>query len=292
MPPCKYSCTVSLRETQPLFSSTNTKSATEIDRLNARDREQEHGNILSWLSIAAHKKQQQDLSNNRQSGSVQWFLDTLEFKTWVDTNQSTLFCPGHPGTGKTFLSSAVIDHLLASRPNGSNTGVCYLYCNYKRREEQTPSLMVASLLEQLLQGHDSLPDSVVRLYYNCKRRGTRADFNECMNVMASLSINKIYVIVDAIDEYSNDTAACDSFLRSIFRLQSALHAHLLVTSRSIHSINSHFENHAQCHVSAHNEDLRRYVRYRFERVANPNLRNDALLQHQVESAIIRSAEGM
>src|SRR5262249_50622350 len=71
----------------------------------------EHHTILDWITTIDYGPQQSDFISQRQTGTGQWLLDSAEFKTWVGSNEQTMFCPGIPGAGKTILTSIVIDEL-------------------------------------------------------------------------------------------------------------------------------------------------------------------------------------
>ena len=63
-----------------------------------------------------------------------------------------LFCPGIPGAGKTILTSIVVDDLTTRFSNDPSVGIAYVYCNFRRRDEQKAEELFASLLKQLMQG--------------------------------------------------------------------------------------------------------------------------------------------
>ncbi|PVI01419.1 hypothetical protein DM02DRAFT_525133, partial [Periconia macrospinosa] len=41
----------------------------------------------------------------------EWLLNLAEFKSWIETKNQTLFCPGIPGAGKKILTSIVVEEL-------------------------------------------------------------------------------------------------------------------------------------------------------------------------------------
>ena len=76
-----------------------------VERLNSRQSNQEatgeHRMILDWLTPIDYAPQQSDFISRRQAGTGEWLLGSEQFKTWVETEKQTLFCPGIPGAGKT-----------------------------------------------------------------------------------------------------------------------------------------------------------------------------------------------
>jgi Cdc6-like AAA superfamily ATPase len=120
--------------------------------------------ILDWLAPNGYASQQSDVLGRRHAGTGQWLLDSEEFMTWSSNRGQTLFCPGIPGAGKTVLTSVVVDELQAKFQDNSGIGIAYFYFDFRRREEQRPEKVLASILRQLLQKHASIPDNVKALY--------------------------------------------------------------------------------------------------------------------------------
>ncbi|KAJ4354490.1 uncharacterized protein N0V89_006227 [Didymosphaeria variabile] len=99
---------------------------TEVDRLHERqdDREQQQlrEKVLDWLSTVDYHAQQRDAICQRQEGTGQWLLTSKEYKSWLETPGSTLFCPGMPGAGKTIMCAIMIEalhKLAAADPDNS-----------------------------------------------------------------------------------------------------------------------------------------------------------------------------
>ena len=67
----------------------------------------ERAEILSWISRLEPLQRHQDIQTQRLDGVGEWFLRTTEFQTWYGGTEgcidTTLFCLGVPGAGKTFM---------------------------------------------------------------------------------------------------------------------------------------------------------------------------------------------
>jgi len=153
-----------------------------VNRLNERqdDREyrEERQTILEWLTTADYAPQQSDFINRREARTGQWLINSDEYQTWVQTPKKILFCPGMLRAGKTILTAITIDDLAMRFRREADIGIAYLYCNFRRQDEQKADSLLASLLKQLSQERATLLDSVIALYEKHKIKRTRPSFDK------------------------------------------------------------------------------------------------------------------
>ena len=83
------------------FNQNSNNITTNITYVNKRTK------LSNWLSPLQPQIRHNDVRTRRQDGIGEWFLETDEFLRWRDGKgefgKATLFCPGNPGVGKTFL---------------------------------------------------------------------------------------------------------------------------------------------------------------------------------------------
>src|SRR3569833_2311012 len=103
---------------------------------DSRKTSDERDAVLTWLTPVDYAPQQNDFLARRQPGTGHWLLDSAEFKEWVANGKQTLFCPGIPGAGKTILTSVVVEELTNRFWAENSIGIAYLYCNFRRHDEQ------------------------------------------------------------------------------------------------------------------------------------------------------------
>lgn len=116
----------------------------EEEKLRALSAEER--DVVKWLSPLDFSSKQNDALSRRQEGTGQWLLKSTEFRSWLDTAGTVLWCPGMPGAGKTILASTVIDH-LEQNYRRDKIGVAYVYCVHNGAN-QTASDFLGSLLQQ------------------------------------------------------------------------------------------------------------------------------------------------
>jgi Cdc6-like AAA superfamily ATPase len=269
-----------------------------VDRLHQRqddrERRQEYQTIIDWLTPIDYAPQQSDYISRRQEGTGQWLLKSNEFKKWVNQSNQTLFCPGIPGAGKTIIASIVVDDLYAKFQNDASVGLAYIYCNFRRQQEQKPNDLLASLLKQLVQEQPFIPENVKSLYERHKDKRTRPSLDEISRALHSLvaGYSRVFIIVDALDECQGSNGDRKRFLAELFDLQARTGASLLTTSRFIPEIVKEFEERSvQLEVRASDDDLQRYLDGHMTKLPSFVSRN-ADLQNEVKIAIINAVDGM
>ncbi|KAJ6439216.1 putative ankyrin repeat protein [Purpureocillium lavendulum] len=249
--------------------------------------------ILEWLSPVDYGAQQSDYLKRREPGTGQGFLDSDEYKTWLKAGKQTLFCPGNPGVGKTILTAIAIDDLTTRSLRDPSVGVAYIYCNFQQKDEQEAENLLASLLRQLSQRQHPMVDCVSDLYNRHKHRGTRPSFGQISEAFQSIAeeYSRIFIIVDALDEYLMSDRGRYKFLLEILDLQPKTGLNFLATSRLIPEIEEHFEGCLTYKISATEEDMRSYIRGHMWQLPLFVLKNQDL-QNEIEAAIIGAVGGM
>ena len=237
--------------------------------------------------------QQNDYIRRRQPETGQWLLDSPEFKRWIETDKQTLLCLGIPGAGKTILTSFVVEILRSQFQDDLSVGIAYLYCNFRRQDEQMAEDLLASLLEQLTQGLPSLPDTVKSLYEKHNDKRTWPSFHEISRSLQSVAAlySRVFIIVDALDECRASDGCRARFLTGVFNLQAKCRANLFATSRLIPEIVEKFDGSLSLEIRASVQDVRRYVHSRISDLpsfvgCNPKLQDD------IETEIVEAADGM
>ncbi|KAK6358012.1 hypothetical protein TWF730_007366 [Orbilia blumenaviensis] len=258
-------------------------------------------NILNWLSPIDYGVQYNDFLSRRQPGTGQWLLDTPEYQNWLVTlekEERILFCPGMPGAGKTILTSVVIDDLATRFCSSENlgpsltrneVGIAFVYCNFKRNDEQKASDLLASLLRQLAQRQSSLPNSVKRLHDKFDRENKRPSLDDLIESLQSVAAlySKVFVIVDALDE-----CYCRAqLLPKLFQFHEASCANIFATSRFIPDITDIFNSKGAptLEILAHDEDVQNYLDGQISQSERALIRAN---REYIKSSITKVVRGM
>ncbi|KAM0424178.1 hypothetical protein ACHAPT_010547 [Fusarium lateritium] len=276
-----------------LSGETTVAVKKGVDRLNQCQDHQERLDILNWLSSVDHMAQQNDISARKQAGTGAWLLESPEFASWKSTKGETLFCPGIPGAGKTILSSIVVEELTKQFEDDSTVCVAYVYFNYQQQDNQTIERVFANLLRQLVAGRSDIPAAVGDLYMKHLKRASKPTFEEIRKLLRSFSslYSRVFVIVDALDECPSRDGRRNTLLAEIMKLQTALLANVMCTSRPIPEIEAWFPHAVSIKVRASEHDVRKYLDGQLGCLPGFVARNPKL-QRQVKNQIVKVVNGM
>jgi len=219
-------------------------------------------------------------------------LKSTPFIEWLEGKKKTLFCPGFPGTGKTVIASIVVDHLKASFPD-DETGHAFLYCIYKRQENQGVDNLLASLLGQLALWKKSRIPEVIREWYDQHVEGKKPGLSSDEIRVALGSIIRTYsqtfVIIDALDECKTDQIR-NKLLSEVYRLQNGSDVRLMVTFRP----NIEPEppsSMTKLEIRAYKEDIEQYLSSRIYELRTVVRRSNEL-QRKIKDRISTLVDGM
>lgn len=261
-------------------------------RQEASKADQDRLTILNWLTSLDHATQQSDLRSKRQAGTGQWLLDSEEYRLWLTSTNQTVYCPGIPGAGKTTLVSIIVDDLFNRFGADPSVGIAFVYCNFKRKDEQTLEGLLSSLLKQLVQRLPVLPESLGKLYNKWKARGRPpySDISEVLSCVAN-SYSKVYLLVDALDECEVSYGYRSKFISEILSLRRNTPTNLLATSRFIPEISEWFKECPTKEIRASDEDVTRYLDGHLDQLPRCVAR-DPGLQEEIIASIIKAVDGM
>ncbi|KAJ6574262.1 hypothetical protein B0H19DRAFT_1341329, partial [Mycena capillaripes] len=265
---------------------TNFHIHSSEQQINSTERTQ----IIDWLSPINFFLRQADISQSRQKGTGEWLLANPHFQQWESGFGKTLWCHGIPGAGKTVLVSMIVSHLSGANFKDKNIGVACAYLNYKEAEDQTLVKLLAGLWRQLILGRDI--GSAKMLYQQHHEKRTTPTPDEVFNVLhaAILEFSKVYVIIDAVDEYPETQRQI--LLEYIALLGSTVN--LMITSRPHIAPDSTIPNPDILEIRANEEDIRRYVDaqiYMSLRLKR-HVQNCADLREEIHSKITSTVDGM
>ena len=267
-------------------------------RQEQRDKEaaDRRDKVLDWLTPLGYATLQNDYAGLRRPGTGRWLLESKEYCAWRDAGEGApvLFCPGIPGAGKTIIASMIIEDLQSYYGDDEAVCVAYVYCNFRRHDEQTPKGLLSSLLKQIAQGRAALPSAIESLYDNHYYRRTEPSLAELGEALTSVIglYERVYVVVDALDESPYDQR--DAFLEAIAEVQRDSNVSVLATSRPevLSHFTEFFEAYDMKEIRAVDGDILNYVNGRLANVRRPRLSKFPDLLEKIRTKLVEAAGGM
>lgn len=127
--------------------------------------------------------------------------------------------------------------------------VRWFYCDYTNQDSmETTEKSLAAILRLMLRRRKSLPD----LLHDLHEKEQKPRLEDLVKLMASLTTpsNKVFLVIDAIDEYPNGRR--EAFL---FALTAIAPTHLMITGREHIHVDTVISDLCRIHVHARKDDL-------------------------------------
>ena len=228
---------------------------------------QERNKILEWISTQDYNSKHSAIRVSRVNGTGQWLLDHPTFQVWRDDTESNnlLWCHGIPGSGKTVLSSLVIDHLQEGF-RSHDLAMAFTYFDYRDQEHQSPGSIVASLLKHIALEYVDLPEPILDLDRKFKDKNSRAQLKDLENAFSLMcqKLKRVFIVIDALDE-CDEREHRQTFMQVLHRLREKQNVRLFITSRPHpQDIKKAFSSASQITIEAHDSDLRKYLSNKIE----------------------------
>ncbi|KAH8589100.1 hypothetical protein B0O99DRAFT_637695 [Bisporella sp. PMI_857] len=272
----------------------------------------EDSTTLDWLpdiggEVSAHieiKNKIRDVlwpknrQEKRQPG--EWLRESDRFKEWQNAKVSCgLWLKGALGTGKTVLTSTVIDHMTHLYGNVTQGAFAYHYCSGTASTNQKSSNILGGLLRQLAETTEGLT-----IFQKWKQNHKQHELtNEEIEVLLSdmIRINgstQTTIIIDALDEIDRETfSQVVEVLENLIDGGSGL-VKVFVSSRPEHYIESALRSWARIEVEKKltAPDMEAYINNQVHKKLILDTEFDELVQDSLEKDVIKylraKAEGM
>ncbi|EFR02841.1 ankyrin repeat domain-containing protein 29 [Nannizzia gypsea CBS 118893] len=242
---CKASFNLALSADQTRLTLDTNRLVVELGKdISANHNEQQKGEyrakIIQWLSAVEQGvswSNHEDARKKHSQGTGEWALELQAFKEWKSAGPAVLWMHGKPGSGKTVLSSSVIEHLQAEYDTEPGILLSYFYFDFGTPAKQSATNCLRYLLSRLLTKAPEVPQELRDLYVKKCNFGSEtpalSDLTAIFKLFAeSEVIENIFIAIDALDEcpLENRQELLD-FLQTITSWTPS-NLHLFLTSRA------------------------------------------------------------
>jgi hypothetical protein len=189
----------------------------------------------------------------------------------------------------------VIEFLEADLPL-QDTGLAFIYCDYKQSALQSLELFIGAIIRQLAQQASAFPQSVCNLYEKYRAKGTPASLLEYLELLQYLAkgFDEMYLVIDALDECidRNGESIWSGLLTKV--TTSIPNLRLLCTSRHISDMGGILRDSTRIEIRANDADIRTYILAQVK--SRDHLlrfcREDSALESEILEAVASKAVGM
>ncbi|KAF5340588.1 hypothetical protein D9611_007402 [Ephemerocybe angulata] len=242
--------------------------------------------ILAWIKGPDFLKIYEEALNQRMSKTGIWFIESEEFRNFVEGRDVVVWGTGMPGAGKTILSSTSTEHL--KEVFEYQTGVAVI-CAFIRYTERLSTVDILSgLLRQLVSDHPCAYRHMEHIYVRNKGRELREQgLVKALRGIVGL-LSKAFILIDGLDEAED--AAKDVLLHVL----PSLGANVLIMSRPLELYRHHIPHALHVSIVARTEDIDLFIDDQIQRNSRLQaiIRDDPTLTLKLKLRVRESSKGM
>lgn len=255
--------------------------------------EQRH-RVYDWLTSTDPSPIHNRSRKLYETGTGSWMLRSQYWTQWLASSIRCLWVHGIPGSGKTILTSWLVENVQhycekVSRVNAPCKSV-YYYCYFGHHQDEAGPLLrwVITQLSRWAGVVSTLTDDLFR-------RGGEPSIPELLDALEQVLqvFSSVYIVIDAVDESIPRDNLLD-IIQTLVTDTRFTNAQILVTSREYVDIERVFEK-VSVSVPMSNELVEQDIRIHVQSILRSNRKfrcwpNDLLIE--VEGAISTKAKGM
>ncbi|ERT02395.1 hypothetical protein HMPREF1624_00693 [Sporothrix schenckii ATCC 58251] len=279
----------------------NFNTSLTINQAFERIEDDERNRILDWMSPIQYGEHHDTVRDKRTPDTCEWLIQRETFRQWEDKNTALImWLSGSPGTGKTFLTSRVIDRIQSRLDAGTKTkeGFAFFYCNRNEDIRRNPLSVFQSYARQLaaVAGQPKLVQKQLRsLWQESRTKAQKFGMESCKTqILASINLyDRTTLVLDALDEceLASRIVVMDTIKLLLSRATKPLY--VFVSSRPENHIRKFFHHMPNVEIQAtdNSEDIKKFVHA--EVVRHPNWHDmPTELRDDIERTILTQSQGM
>ncbi|KAF7365667.1 Ankyrin repeat protein [Mycena venus] len=190
--------------------------------------------LEGWLNAPDPKEKHSRLCGLENRSPCSWLFEDDSFILWKNNPGELLWIQGASGTGKTIISSMIIEHLFEARvllTNSESIAIAYFYFDFADSAMQSVEHALRRLVLQLSHQNPAPYVTLDQEYKLCDGQTVPTYFKLLEILEKLLRLRRTYLILDALDECkAADHNRVVDFIQKISRW-SDIQLHVLVTSQ-------------------------------------------------------------
>ncbi|RDW73430.1 hypothetical protein BP6252_07337 [Coleophoma cylindrospora] len=156
--------------------------------------------LLDCLSTYKYQLNFHQARKKRHVNTATWLLSTPEFVKWRDDSTSSVFIlTGKLGSGKTVLTTGVIEHLCSQRKPGEH--ITFLFPRFDDSLSLSADTVLRSIVRQSLELDKRLTKKAESLLTELEMPLAGLDIIETLLNHCLDRLSTCYIIIDSLDEF-------------------------------------------------------------------------------------------
>ena len=159
--------------------------------------------LVRWINAISTAEDYDKARCDRIESTCDWILERKEFQTWIAPDgvsdaATILWIRGPAGSGKTFLTTRIIDYLR------SRTSVVHFFCYYAHSRKKQPLEIIRSWVLQLVNLSDAACETAKESYR--EKISDTATESEIWRLFRRvvLQVQHVYFVLDGFDECTGE----------------------------------------------------------------------------------------
>ncbi|KAJ3504675.1 hypothetical protein NMY22_g17844 [Coprinellus aureogranulatus] len=220
--------------------------------------------VAEWLNAPQFQAIHDDALSLRTDGTGTWFIDSTEFKCYIQEKGCVVWCTGKPGSGKSILASTSIEYLQGTlTSNGRKASDIRLFAAI---------------------------DLIAPSYLKRKASKTGCTAKEVVGILGEIvrCLDQVYAVIDGLDEASDEVKV------EVLCKLPPTGMNILIFSRPLDLYTDYTPKALQVLIEARTEDIDLYVSEQCDQ--NPALRalckEHPELEEELRRRLKKQADGM
>ncbi|KAH0531370.1 hypothetical protein TsFJ059_000210 [Trichoderma semiorbis] len=183
------------------------QSLEQVSSLDGEEAAKQYQSIISWLNMDESDQlaisESISAEGRKHPGTCSWVLKNPKISSWLQSKPDTsvLWLQGTPGSGKSVMSTQLVNFMQAS-----NMFVIHHFCTYLYTSSTTYEQILKSLLMQLLRKDGDLVAHVYEEFVLGKKSPTVPALERLLQLLFKSISNEpskaeyVWIILDGLDE--------------------------------------------------------------------------------------------
>ncbi|KAE8444754.1 hypothetical protein EG329_014314 [Mollisiaceae sp. DMI_Dod_QoI] len=258
--------------------------------------------ILDWISKVLYGSNHQTVKDKRTMNTCEWLLNHNRYQEWQDASASViLWLRGNTGTGKTFLTSKVIDTIQGVLETKRNQeGFAFFYCNRNEAERRDPLSVLRAFVRQLStiahdRQHSSIQKSLKQFVIDARLKAAQPTITDCKKLLLDFinTYPRTTLVLDALDECEgrNGLDLIEVFNELLAKASNPLK--IFISSRPDPDIKENLDDRINIEINAkdNHDDITTFVNSQISK--HPKWHKmDSQLQTQITTTLQERSNGM